>query len=465
MLNIVLLLPVILALLSWWKKSPRLNNALMLIHAIMHLSASIYFVYRAEYYPGYFKTDSLGQFFFLIITLLYLAVAIYSTAFLKDIKGKRHSIYTICLMLFVTAMDGSVFATNLGLSWVFIETTTLVSAVLIYHEQTRSALEASWKYIFICSVGIALAFVGIILLFISLPLGGSLNFDNLYAMSGSISTFWLKIAFVFLICGFGTKLGLAPLHFWLPDAHSEAPAPVSALLSGALLNTALVPLLRIFRLMSLSGLADMARQMFVLMGLLSVFIAAVFMIRTKNYKRMLAYSSIENMGLATLAFGMGGIAVYAGFLQLLGHSLVKSAFFLTTGNVYSIYHTKEIGRINGLRNTHAYSGWLWLIAFMLLVGMPSSPIFVSEFLLMSSLLKSGNYWLMGVLLLFLTVIIYSLARMSIIITSGKGKTPVHLTPVYYLPQISLLIIAAICGLYLPIFLQNIISNSIKLLSP
>jgi hydrogenase-4 component F len=465
MLNIVLILPVILALISWWKKSPSLNNKLIIVHALTHFIASVYFVYRAEYYPGYFKTDAMGQFFFLIISLLYLAVAVYSTAFLKDVTGKRHSIYTICLMLFVTAMDGSVFATNLGLSWVFIETTTLVSAVLIYHEQTRSALEASWKYIFICSVGIALAFVGIILLFIAMPEYGSLNFDNMYAMSGSISVFWLRIAFVFLICGFGTKLGLAPLHFWLPDAHSEAPAPVSALLSGALLNTALVPLLRVFRLMELSGQAMMAKQLFILMGVLSVFIAAVFMIRTKNYKRMLAYSSIENMGLATLSFGIGGIALYAGFLQLLGHSLVKSAFFLTTGNVYTIYHSKEFERVNGLRNTHTPSGWLWLIAFMLLVGMPSSPIFISEFLLVSTLLKNGSYWLLGILLLLLTVIIYSLARMSLKITSGKGKTHVKLNPALYLPQIGLLLLAAICGIYLPTFLQNIISSSIKLLSP
>ena len=465
MLNFILILPLVLSLFSWWKRSPRIDIWLILLHAVGHLTASVYFILRPEVYPNYFKTDALGQFFFLIISLLYMAVAIYSTAFLATVQRKRHSVYTICLMLFVAAMDGSVFATNLGLSWVFIETTTLVSAVLIYHEQTKAALEASWKYIFICSVGIALAFVGIILLFIALPEYGSLNFDNLYSMSGKISVFWLKIAFVFLICGFGTKLGLAPLHFWLPDAHSEAPAPVSALLSGALLNAALVPLLRTFRLMQLTGLADMARSLFILMGVLSVFIAAVFMIRTKNYKRMLAYSSIENMGLATLAFGMGGIAVYAGFMQLLGHSLVKAAFFLTTGNVYSIYHSKEFEKINGLRNTHAPSAWLWLMAFLLLSGMPSSPIFVGEFLLITAILQNGMYWLLAILLVFLAVIIYCLARMSLKVTSGKGKTPVKLNPALYLPQIGLLIIAAICGLYLPSFLQNIIAGSVRLLTP
>jgi hydrogenase-4 component F len=465
MLLAILLMPVLFSLISWWKHCPRNNNFLLLLHAFCHLSASVYFIFSPEHYPGYFSTDALGQFFFLIISLLYLAVAVYSTGFLRRVESRRHTVYTICLMLFVMAMDGSVFAANLGLSWVFIETTTLVSAVLIYHERSKAALEASWKYIFICSVGIALAFVGILLLFIALPAGGSLNFDNLYARSGGISVFWLKIAFVFLICGFGTKLGLAPLHFWLPDAHSEAPAPVSALLSGALLNTALVPLLRIFRLMQLTGLAQMAQQLFILMGVLSVFTAAVFMIRTKNYKRMLAYSSIENMGIATLSFGIGGIAFYAGFLQLLGHSLVKSAFFLTTGNAYSIFHSKEFERLSGLRNTHPPTAWLWLISFVLLAGMPSSPVFISEFLLISSLLGNGMYWLAALLLLLIVVIVYSLARMSLKITSGAGKPPVKINSSLWLPQAGLLLLALICGLYLPSFLRTLIANSILLLNP
>ncbi|MBN2828904.1 MAG: hypothetical protein JXR56_01135, partial [Candidatus Cloacimonetes bacterium] len=259
MLLTILILPVLFAIIVWIANNPGLNNRLIIIHAFAHLGTSVYFLFKKENYPGYFSTDALGIFFFFIISLLYVAVAIYNASFITVEDKKRHSIYSLSLILFVFAMDGAVLASNLGLTWVFIETTTLASAVLIYHERTRTALEASWKYIFICSIGIALAFVGILLLFIAIPQDSSLDYHNLYHLAGSIDPFWLKVAFVFMLCGFGTKLGLAPLHSWLPDAHSEAPAPVSALLSGALLNTALLPILRMFKLMDLVGLKEMAQ--------------------------------------------------------------------------------------------------------------------------------------------------------------------------------------------------------------
>lgn len=454
MLSIILILPLLLALIAWWKRSPRLNCWLLIIHATAHLAAAVYLVGHHEVYPGYFTVDNLGLFFFIITTILYAAVAVYNSAFLPGTGRTNHSIYTICLLLFVASMDGAVFASNLGLTWVFIETTTLASAVLIYHEQTKAALEAAWKYIFICSIGIALAFVGILLLFIALPQHGSLDFNDLYSKSVWISGFWLKVSFVFLLCGFGTKLGLAPLHFWLPDAHSEAVAPVSALLSGALLNTALVPLLRITKLMDLTGNGKIAHDLFILMGLMSVLVGAVFIIRVKNYKRMLAYSSIENMGIATLAFGIGGLATKAGFIQLLGHSLIKAAFFLTAGNIYKIYHDKDFRNVQGLRQSHAPSGWIWLIAFVFLAALPPSPLFISEFLIFLTLLQSANYWILAVLIVLISFILYGIGKMAVQVTSGKGKEPVYLKPALYMPQIALLLIAALASVCLVLHISS-----------
>jgi hydrogenase-4 component F len=465
MFSTILILPLILALIAWWRRSPRLNYWLVISHAAAQLITSIYLFFHREMYPGYFETDAMGMFFFFIISILYAAVAVHNSAFLPGASRNRHTIYTICMLLFVASMDGVVMATNLGLSWVFIETTTLVSAVLIYHEQTKTALEAAWKYIFICSIGIALAFVGIMLLFIAQPVGGSLDFFVLYRNAVRIDPFWLKLSFVFLLCGFGTKLGLAPLHFWLPDAHSEAPAPVSALLSGALLNTALVPLLRIFRLMDLTGQKEIAQTLFILMGLLSIFTGAVFISRIKNFKRILAYSSIENMGIATLAFGVGGMAVYAGFLHLLGHSLVKAATFLTAGNIYKIHHNKNYDQIQGLRQTHPVSGWLWLICFILLAAIPPSPLFASEFMLAIALVKSGQIWILGVLLFLLLIIVYGLGKMAIQMSLGTGRAPLKLNPALWLPQISLLIFAALCGLYLMPFVHNLIAKASYVVMP
>jgi len=187
--------------------------------------------------------DRLGLFIYLITSLLYTAVAFYRLGGEPAAPTKSYRIHSICLMLFVAAMDGACLAKDLGLIWIFVETTTLASAMLISFEHRKASLEAAWKYLFICSVGIALAFVGILLLVIAQPEHANLNLANLIREVGSISPFWLRMAFVFIMVGFGTKIGLAPLHFWLPDAHSEAPAPISALLSAALLNTALIPIL------------------------------------------------------------------------------------------------------------------------------------------------------------------------------------------------------------------------------
>lgn len=463
MLSAILILPFVLGLLAAWKRNPRLNYWLIILHAAAHLGAGVYFLFQKESYPGYLETDALGVFFFFITSVLYSAVAVYNSAFLPGSARNKHTIYSVCLMLFVFAMDGAVFASNLGLVWVFIETTTLASAVLIYHEQTKTALEAAWKYIFICSIGIALAFVGILLLLIAMPMGASLEFSSLYANAAGVTVFWLKIAFIFLLCGFGTKLGLAPLHFWLPDAHSEAVAPVSALLSGALLNTALVPLLRLSKMMNLCGEQRLVSSLFILMGMLSILIAAVFIPRIKNYKRMLAYSSIENMGIATLAFGLGGMAINAGFIHLLGHSLIKAAFFLTAGNIYKIYHDKDYSKVSALTTVHPPSGYLWIFAFAMLAALPPSPLFISEFILFVSLISSGRIYLAAILAIMLCLILFGMGKMVLKISFGKTKESMRLSPALYLPQTALLSMAVLTGLYLLPFVQVLIDNAVKCL--
>jgi hydrogenase-4 component F len=247
----------------------------------------------------------------------------------KNISYKAYRVQSIFLMLFIAAMDAACMAKDLGWIWIFVEATTISSAMLISSENTKSSLEAAWKYLFICSVGIALAFVGILLLVLAQPENAVLSLAKINA--ATLSPFWLKLSFIFILVGFGTKIGLAPLHFWLPDAHSEAPAPISALLSGALLNTAILPVLRVDKIMRAAGMGNLAQDLYLLMGVISVFIATVFILKTRNYKRLLAYSSIENMGLIMIAFGAGGVAIYAGFLHILGHSLIKRPSFSLLG--------------------------------------------------------------------------------------------------------------------------------------
>ncbi len=463
---IILILPVLFTIIAWWIRNPKLNNILMILHAIVHLAMVPVFFFQ----PGfpwairYFTVDALGLFFYLILSVLYLATAIYGVGFLTHPGRKHHTLTATALMMFVFSMDGAFFADNLGLLWVFIETTTLASALLINYDQTRHSLEASWKYIFICSIGIALAFVGILLLFVAMPPESSLTFSWLATHASELSPFWLKISFVFLLIGFGTKLGLAPVHAWLPDAHSEAPAPVSALLSGALLNTALVPILRMMPVMKIADLMPLAQNLLLLMGLLSVFIAAVFIVRIHNYKRILAYSSIENMGIVAIALGVGGMALNAMFVHLLGHSLIKGAFFLITGNVLRLYGTKDTREVKGLLERDPRTGWLWLAAFLMLSALPPSPLFLSEFQLALGMVGGGFIWQLALLLILLTVVVFGMVRVSLRMTMGHDDAEKRMSlPAYQWIIPMLLLVSGIAALCMPAFLSGLIEQSVQII--
>ena len=463
---IILIIPVFFTIIAWWLRNPKLNNVMTILHATIHI-AMLPVLYLTSGFPWsvrYFTVDALGLFFYLILSVLYLATAIYGVGFLTHPGRKHHTLTATGLMMFVFSMDGAFFADNLGLLWVFIETTTLASALLINYDQTRHSLEASWKYIFICSIGIALAFVGILLLFVAMPSESSLTFSWLVDHASELSPFWLKISFVFLLIGFGTKLGLAPVHAWLPDAHSEAPAPVSALLSGALLNTALVPILRMMPIMQTAQLMPLARNLLLLMGLLSVFIAAVFIVRIHNYKRILAYSSIENMGIVAIALGVGGIALNAMFIHLLGHSFIKGAFFLITGNVLRLYGTKDIREVKGLLQRDPRTGWLWLTAFLMLSALPPSPLFFSEFQLALGMVGNGLVWQLALLLVLLTIVVFGMAKVSLRMTMGRDNTDARVSlPAYQWILPMLLLVAGIAILLMPSFMQNIIDQAVILI--
>ena len=290
---------------------------------------------------NYFSIDNLNIIFLVVMAIVSVAVIVY--------QGKKSFKYYAIFSAFILSMIGAILSNNLGLTWVFVEATTLTSAYLIIQDKNKNSLEAAWKYTFLCSIGISLAFVGIILLLLSIGNINSLNYQDLYNNAHLINPFWLKLAFIFIVIGFGTKVGLAPVHSWLPDAHAEAPSAVSAMLSATLLNSAFLVILRIFKLMQLVGVGESAKVILFLMGILSIFIAAVFIFKVSNYKRMLAYSSIENMGIISLGIALGGVATFGAIFHLIVHSLIKGSLFLTSGNILKIYKTKEIQRI---KNVH-----------------------------------------------------------------------------------------------------------------
>ena len=475
-INLLLIFALVAGVLMLFIRKKAFDNFMLFLYAILHFLSSSILVFSGETAAGqYFATDSLNKVFLIVLSFIFLMVAIYNIGYSRHlpnlnikVNNKNVCLYQIMIIAFVWAMTGAILCTDLGIAWVLVEATTLTSAYLIYFNRTKNSIEAAWKYVFMCSIGIALAFIGIIFLNISAGNINTLNFSELQENAASFDPFWLKFAFVFILFGFGTKMGLAPVHFWLPDAHSESPSPISALLSATLLNSAFLVILRVFNILNAANCSLYARLMLCVMGFLSLFVTAVFIYHIKNYKRMLAYSSIENMGILAIGTALGGFAYYAVILHLIGHSLAKASFFLTSGNVLELYKTKNVKSTKGLMQADKKTGVLWIASFLGICAFPTSVLFISEFIIIKEMISNGYYLPCVLFALLLTVIIYGMARVVIkmtyknidkekadMIEKNRGKITVSM----YLPQVIMLVILFISGVYIPPFLNDIIQGA------
>ena len=471
MINLILLFPLLACLILFIFKNRALNNWMVNLYALIHFVVSSALCLNIDFLPQwaaskFFAVGNTNKIFLMVMSIVFLAVAIYNNGYLRNdsslTRKLRH--YTYMLLFFVFSMTGAILSTNLGVAWVFIEGTTLASAYLIYFHKTKHSIEAAWKYVFICSIGIALAFVGIILLTVATGNLNSLFYSDLYNNAALFNPFWLKLAFVFILFGIGTKMGLAPVHFWLPDAHAEAPSPISALLSATLLNSAFLVILNVFRVMTLSGCDSYARIMLFTMGFLSLFITAVFVYHINNYKRMLAYSSIENMGILAIGTALGGVGMLAAMIHLIGHSLIKASFFLTSGNVLELYETKKIKSVTGLLKKDRATGWLWVASFLGIVAFPPSVLFISEFLMVKTMFLKGHFIMCALFLLLLTIVLYGLGKAVIKMAFTENKETEaevkKLSWTMYVPQIVMLLLAFVIGVYMPQNLVAIILTSV-----
>ena len=316
--------------------------------------------------------------------------------------------FQIFFNLFVGSMLLAVSANNVGLMWIAVEATTIFSAFIIPLTVSKHSVEASWKYILICSVGIALAFTGTVLAYFDfVTLAGrvenALNWTVLLETAPALHPEVMRIAFVFLLVGYGTKAGLAPMHTWLPDAHSESPAPLSAAMSGVLLAVALYAILRWKIVVDASLGASYTNNLFLGLGMISLLVATFSMVLSKNYKRLLAYSSIENTGLTCLGLGLGPLGVFAALLHLVNHSVAKSMLFLLSGRILHRYHTTEISKVSGLLKAMPLTGSLFAVGILAIIGLPPFGIFISEFALIRAGFDTGRPWLMGLVLALLAV--------------------------------------------------------------
>jgi len=359
----------------------------------------------------YVVVDALAAWTLVCTALVYCLASIYAVGYMRLLAEERERLpnFYALFALFAATMICGPIMNNIGVYWIAIELTTLVSTFLVGFERGREAIEAAWKYIIVVSAGISLALLGTVLFYWagSLVIGPTydMTWDALRHAAPQMNPALTQMAFLLVLVGYGTKAGLAPMHTWLPDAHSEGPAPVSAMLSGALLNTAMLGIARFLTITDAASSSLLPRTVLVAFGAFSLFVAALFIVKQQGIKRLMAYSSVEHMGVLALGFGFGGpLAIAAVLYHMLNHSLNKSLMFFGAGNVMRVFGTKDMGEIRNVWTRFPVTGALWLAGAVAITGAPPFGLFLSELTLMRAGMASSNAWAVIVMLLLLIVI-------------------------------------------------------------
>jgi hydrogenase-4 component F len=363
------------------------------------------------FWNNYVVVDMPGAWVTLCTAIVYFLASIYAVGYMRLLKeeaGKLWGFYALFAGFALTVLASTVM-NNAGLYWIAIELTTLVSTFLVGFERAAESVEAAWKYIIIVSAGISLALLGTVLFYWSgsFVLGPvyDMTWPTLQMSAPKMNSALISLAYLLVLVGYGTKVGLAPMHTWLPDAHSESPAPVSAMLSGALLNGAMLGIVRYLAICDAAGIGRFARTVLVAFGILSLVVGALFIVRQSGIKRLMAYSSVEHMGVVALGFGFGGIFGVAGALyHMLNHSLNKSLMFFGAGNVMRTYGTKEIGKIRGVWAHNAVHGSLWLAGAAAITGAPPFALFLSELVILRGGVEQSFVWAVVIMVVLLIVI-------------------------------------------------------------
>jgi hydrogenase-4 component F len=420
LLPLLILTPLISAIACYFSRSIRAQYNISLSVSVIHLVFS-FALFMGWLQPGafvLFSADSLSQLFLLVLSNVYFWVVLISLAYLKrsatsgSAAGKKY--YFLLLNFYLAANTAAILSSNFGMYWVASEATTLSVAPLIYYYRNEEALEAMWKYLFLVSLGIAFAFIGILFLTLSangtLLEGRQLFFSEFAKNAALLNPVWLKASFIFIFVGMSTKIGIAPMHSADVDATSNSPSPVAALMAGSLRVTALLGVMRIFQIVTPSSVHGFAKTILIIGGLFSLFVAFVFMFKVKNYKRLLAYSSVEHLGIITLAVGVGGLAFVGAIYHIVYNSICKVVLFFIAGNVHREFKTREIAGVSSVINFMPWTGWLLLLAFFAISAIPPFGIFFSELMIFEGMLFSGKPWVLAVTMFFMLFIFINMAR-------------------------------------------------------
>ncbi len=422
MLTILILLGLPLLSTGFTARSRSLekNYVATLLTGAGHLVATLYLLLtRQNPFPAgaWFGIDSLGRFFLLILSHTFFAVILYSPGFLQRMDEPE---YQVSRRLYYPALNSYLLASTLvivtqhfGLLWVVIELTTFSLAPLIYFYRSKASLEAVWKYLFLVSLGLVFLLIGILALGLAAKgLGehAGLVFSDLLPDAARLDPLWVKISFVFALVGIGAKIGLAPMHPADIDATSNAPGPVAALMAGSLRSTAMLVLLRFYEVACNTSVRAFSQRLLMIAGAFSILVAAVYIWRSRDYKRLLAYSSVEHLGIITLASGVGGAAMLGALLHALFNSFGKIALFFMAGRINRDLQTREIDSVHGLMQRLPWSGFVFGLAFFYIIGTPPFGPFFSELLILRGMIHTQNWLALGIFLVLLMIIFIGMSR-------------------------------------------------------
>jgi len=474
MLYALVLLPLLGASCTWIISDNRLRPLVLPVIATIHIVLTALLLGNAPPASpgGWIWLDPLGKIVLLCISLLFAVCAFYAVGYLSYRRERSNRVLCMGLLVCLSAMGMVTMTQHLGLLWVALETTTVSMAPLIYFNHNARSIEATWKYLLLCSVGIGLALLGLLFLAYSTYVAhhdATLLLGPLMASARDLNPAWLHAATIFLLVGYGTKMGLAPLHAWKPDAYGEAPGLVGALLAGGLVNCAFLAILRVYQICLASGSEIRFFQQALLgMGLISMAFAAVFMARQADFKRMLAYSSVEHVGILAIGLGLGRGALYGALFHLLNNGLTKGVLFLSSGNIHRSYSNKTTDVVKGALTRLPWSGGLFLAGFIAITGSPPFSPFISEYTIVSSAFIDGRYLVGGLFLLFLVVVFIGMALTVLPMVMGAPPTNVEPgnyedRPLTVGPPLFMMLVILVLGVWPPEFLVVLLKGGAAML--
>jgi hydrogenase-4 component F len=413
--------------------------------------------------------DPLGRLVTAYLALLFFLCAAYAPGYLALRSERPNRIFCAVTLVFFGMMNLIAGAQHLGLLWVAVEATTLASGPLLYFNRNPRSIEATWKYLLIGSVGIALALLGTFFLAYSALQAGvatSLRLPDLLANATLLSRPWLHAGFVLALVGYGTKMGLAPMHTWKPDAYGEAPGLVGALLAGGLTSCAFVAILRMFQILGAAGESEFARGLLLFLGLFSMAVAGAFMVRQGDYKRMLAYSSVEHMGILVLGIAIGGAGTFGALLHMLNNGLTKGVLFLSAGNIHRAFGSKRTDDVTGALRVLPASSALFLAGFFAITGTPPFGPFVSEFTILSAIVHAERYGIAAAFLVLLVVVFVGMGGTVLAVVQGEPSERALATPyrdgwLSVAPIALLLALVLGLGLWIPESLSALLHDAVR----